>query len=86
MKIINAAILFCFALVKDMRLFVFALPLTFLMISSPAAALPSSLVRIMGIVESMSSQLIELVIAAVVVGLLVIGDRRRRSRARSLAS
>ena len=86
MKIKNIMVVIHCAMVNAKHLFVLVAVTTIVMLSSPAFAMPASLVRVMGIAESISSQLFGLVLVCAVVGLLVIADRRRRSRVRSSAA
>lgn len=86
MKSIDPVFFIYCAMVKKTYLVVLAFVATIAMLASPASAMPASLVRVIGIAESISSQLIGLALVCALVGLSVIADRRRRSRARSSAA
>ena len=58
----------------------------FLFITAPVSAMPASLVRIARSADSISSQILGFVFICAIVGLNLLADRRRRSRARSSAS
>jgi hypothetical protein len=80
---IDSAIASINRLVTSSRLLLLALLANFAMLASPASAMPASLVRISRIAESISGQLLGLLLICVIVGLNLFADRRRRSRVQS---
>ena len=86
MKAIDSAARIGYEVMNTVRLFTLCLFGAIVMAAAPVSAMPAALVRVAHSADSISSQILGFVVICAIVGLNLLADRRRRSRARSSAS